>query len=305
MLRLVCFFAGLLFCACATGPSLPVERALYDDLNRIVQSRVRTGWYLDRAELEAIASAAMYSGCQVAPESRAELLRWLEARSAALGGPAREAYLARGRDLDAVEELLALERTTLALRYVIDHAEQECPFWLEEDVDFRGVQGEAERFVIVAESMGNAGLFVRSDSLALTGGGTGRLLFGAGLDHHWTLAIGGELGATAAYARDAEGERKLEGALSVGIPALIRLHDGLRMYDIDLALTTRIDDGEGLRLPPGFRVTTGVGLAALRIGPFMPAGVLFIGYEYQPPRDGLGADHILRFGTRVGVHWDP
>ena len=288
--------------ACITAlPERTGEAALYMDLRKAVESQEGTGWVVDRLEIEDVLPDVAPSICQAEPETRLGVIRWLDGRIAEEGGPARELY-ARDPDAD-IDTLLTLERAQAVLRSAHESAEDDCPFWLEEDTDFAGVHGDAARLVVIAESIGGGGLMFRSGEVALGGGGGGRLLFGYGLDVRRTLAIGAEVGGVAELVETGDGGRTLVARFMAAAPVLLRTREGLAVFDVEVTPTVRFS-ADRIR-PPGVRVAIGGGVSTLRLGAFMPHVLLWIGYEYQPPWDGGSAEHSIRIGTRVGVDWDP
>ena len=292
----------MLLTGCVTAlPERTSEAALYMDLRKAVESQEGTGWVVDRHEIDEVLPDVARSVCQAEPAARLGVLRWLEAQIEEEGGPARELF-ARDRDAD-VDGLLTLERTRDVLATAHDSADMDCPFWLESDDAFAGVHGDAARLVLIAESLGGGGLVFRGDEVALGGGGGGRLLFGYGLDVRRTLAIGGEVGGVAELVETGDGGRTLVARFMAGVPILLRTREGLAVVDAEITPIVRFS-ADRVR-PPGVRVALGGGVSTLRLGAFMPHALLWIGYEYQPPWDGGGAEHSIRVGTRVGVDWDP
>ncbi len=287
--------------ACASGPRGGAESALYSDLQKVISSTERLDWVVDRHGIEESLPDIMPSLCQVPLESRLATLRFLEAQIAAEGGSAEEIWSQNGHDLGAVEHLLKLERMNLVLQAAMNRAPEDCPFWLEPDEDFNGVHG-TQGFTLIAESNGGGGLIIRGGDVALGGGGGGRLLGAWGFDEHITLATGIELGAIAAFRENEDFEREVQAQFMGAIPLLLRLREGLNIFDIEAAPVFRYVDSSVRS--PGFRVSIGYGLGALRGGGFMPHAVLWVGYEYQPARLNFEAEHSLRAGTRVGVNWD-
>jgi hypothetical protein len=176
---------GLAACA-TTLPPDPVERALYVDTLTLVRSQARDEWTVDRIAQDEIAPGVAWSACQVAPDRRRALLSWLDGQIAneesRLGGDARAAWLARGKELGDVDDLLELQRVRAALASIDERAASDCPFWLEEDPEFIGMQGDAHRFILYVESRGQLALNVQSSGGArFSGGGGGRVLLGGGL----------------------------------------------------------------------------------------------------------------------------
>jgi len=295
--------APLLAMGCATWPSDPVERALYGDLVKGVELSNDTGWVVDRVQLEANAESAMRSVCQVTPEKRKSLEGWLDRKLALGGGSAAEIYRKHDRDLGAASEALELERVRLLLRYASDRAEVDCPFWLEPDPEFVGVQGDEGRAVIFAETLGYGTLAFEGDNAALGGGGGGRLIVGHGFGPQVTLGIGAEVGGSGAFITN-DDKRTIETTFSAAMPVLLRISKVSRVYDFEIAPTVRFNPGVDV-FPPGVRASIAGGFSTMRTSSFLPYALLWLAYEYHPA-DELGpADHGLHLGTRVGVNWDP
>jgi hypothetical protein len=225
--------------------------------------------------------------------------RRVEAEKARLGGDARTAWLSSGKDLDAVEDLIELERVRAALATVDERAE--CPFWLEADPDFIGLQGDAHRFVMYIESRGQLALNIQdSGSARFSGGGGGRVLLGGGLSDRVTLLSGIEVGGGGRFGEDG----KLSGVLTGAVPVLVRLSDAGTAWDLELAAVSFLEGSKSW--PPGLRAAIAFGFITPRVGgAFSPQAMFWLGYEYHPRRDDEEPFHIIGLGTRIGVAIDP
>ena len=290
--------------ACATLPEQPVERALFVDLRKFVELNQSSGWYVDRSQLENNAEDILRSACQVDAARRDNLEAWLNGQIALEGGSAERVYRAHGEDLGAAADVLALERTRTFLRYAAAHTADDCPFWLTPRDDFKGVQGDAHRMVLLAETTGYGSVVLEGSNAAIGGGGGGRLLFAHGIGPQYTLAIGGEIGGVGAFVANDKGGRSLDTTFVAGIPLLFRWTRYSRIFDFELAPIARLNPGDPL-LPPGIRASIGGGLATMRASSFMPYALLWLGYEFHPSDSNSPADHSLHIGTRVGIDWDP
>jgi hypothetical protein len=299
LLGVVC--AWLATTGCATLPSDPVERALYNDLRKAVELSEDSGWVADRAQIQVNAEATMRSVCQVEPALRDDLEAWLNGQIALAGGPAERIYRESGGDLGAASAALTLEHTRTLLRYGRAHAAEDCPFWLKPSPRFKGIQGDAGRVVLLAETHGFGSYVVNSHVPAFGGGG--RLLVGRGLGQRLTLAVGGEVAGSGAFVSSA-GKGSLDTTLTVAAPLLLRITRFSRIVDVELAPVARFNPGQD-SLPPGGRVALGVGLTTMRGTAFMPYGMLYVGYEYHPTTHTSPADHTLQVGTRLSVDWAP
>lgn len=290
---------------CATLPSDPVEAALYADLRKGAALGDDSGWIVDRIELEAEAEDALHSVCQVDPTARTNLDSWLTGQIAFAGGPAEEQYRKNGGDLDAAQDALDYERVRAVLRYAQAHAAEDCPFWLEIDPEFRGVQGDADRVVVLAESGAFGSVVFEGSEVAIGGGGSGRLMLGHGIGPQVTLALGGEIGGTGSFVDDPEGSgRSLVTTFTAATPVLLRITRYSRLFDFEVGPTVRITSDQDL-FPPGLAASFGMGFATMRSSSWMPYVVIYVGYSYDPPTDGSDADHSVRIGTRVGIDLDP
>lgn len=300
---LVC---ALVLCAsgCVSWPHDPVERALYIDLTKAVQLSNDTGWVIDRVQLENNSEAAMRSVCQVGPERRQALETWLDQRIRTLGGSAELVYKQHGKDLGAAGDILEVERVRALLKFASERATEDCPFWLEPKSDFRGVQSDAERFVLLADTLGYGSLILERDNAALGGGGGGRLFAGYGIDPSWMLAIGAEVGGSGAFVKNEMGKRGIDTTFNAGIPLLLRFTRYSRLFDLEVAPIVRFNPDTDI-LPPGVRTSVAVGFSTMRSAAFMPYALLWLAYEYHPADNRGPEDHSIHIGTRVGVDWDP
>src|SRR5688572_6438082 len=183
---------ALVATGCGATPPRTAERALYLDLRKIVELQESDDWVVDRLEVEATSPQVMRSVCQVEAPARARLIGWLDRRIAAEGGPAEEAWRREGRDLGAITHLLRLERIRLVLSSAHASAEDDCPFWLESDPHFAGLQIDDARFVLLAQSTGSGALFFRGGETALGGSGGIQVMPAWGIAPQLTLAIGVE-----------------------------------------------------------------------------------------------------------------
>ena len=304
-LRLLVAALALAAGGCATLPDAPVERALYGDLRQIVDTRERVGWIIDRTEIEAATPSALQSVCQVSAEDRRHLLDWFARRIEAEGGPAELAYSDSGEDLDAIEELLTLERMRALLTHADEHAAADCPFWLGPDPDFAGVQMDTDRFLLLGESIGGLSIIFQTDKPALGGGGGLRLLPGYGFSDRLTIAAGIEVGGAGFVSQPDDGGAQTVSARPTGaVPLIVRIHDDTWLFDMEVAALTQLHDG-ALSLPPGLRVAAGVGIGSVRIGSIMPYALGIVGYELMPEFRDLAFSQALRIGTRVGFNYDP
>jgi hypothetical protein len=281
---------------CASLPADPAERALYVDLRTAVDATESDGWNVDWVHLQEIIDPALRSMCQVAPRTRDGLEQWIERQIALEGGPAEGIYRAHGNDLDAASEALSLERTRALLRFAKTRAAHDCPFYLEPRADFNGVQGDADRWLVLAETNAFATFVIDSQVPAIGGGG--RLLLGRGIGPRFTLAAGAELAAAGTLLPTSKGS--IDGIATLAVPILLRFAHFSALYDVELAPVMRFQHATK-SFPPGARIELSTGFSSLRRRTFMSYFMFYAGYEFHPRLKGTPADHTLQLGTRIAV----
>ncbi len=293
--------SSALVCGCIVQPSAPATAALYRDLRTIVDAGEYDGWSVDRLRVQANSEPALHSVCRAESPVRADLQRWLGAEMERHGGSAEQLYHANGGDLEAVASLLSLERTRALLDYAETRvAAHDCPFWWAPERTYHAVQGEAQRWVVLAETQAFASYVLDSHVPSLGGGG--RLFAGYGISDQLTLAIGGDLAAGGTFI-PTEGHG-LDATLAVAVPVLLRLTRFSRIFDVELAPSARFSPGQK-PLPPGLRVELGAGFSSVRLTPLKPYFMLYAGYEYHFATQAAGADSTIQAGTRLAFDWTP
>jgi hypothetical protein len=291
----------LLACGCITQPADPATAGLYRDLRSIVDAGEYDGWTVDRLRLQANSEAALNSVCRADSPVRADLRHWLGDEITRHGGSAEQVYHSNGGDLEAVSKLLSLERTLALLDFADTRAAaRDCPFWMTPAPSFRALQGEARRWVVLAETQAFASYVVDSHVPSLGGGG--RLFAGYGITDTLTLAVGGDLAAGGTFI-PTEGHG-LDATLSVAVPVLLRLTHFSRLFDVELAPSARFSPGQK-PLPPGLRVELGAGFSSVRLTPLKPYFMVYAGYEYHFATREAGADSTVQAGTRLAFDWTP
>lgn len=296
----------LVAAGCArTVPKDTAAASLYRDLRRIVGLAETTGWEIDRIALEGLESNALQSVCRVPLESRLELKRWLDERIRALGGPVEEAWRKRGKKLDKVKELLQLTRIRMALDHAEDKSAEDCPFWIEPDPKFRGLQIADNRWQLSFGGGGKLTMVSQDGNVDLNFGGAGRLLFGRALGSRLSLFTGIETGASASFPRDENGDR---GALVLGIDTVIPVVARYRFVnsylEVEAGPMGRITE-ENDELIPGLRLGVAIGGRASRRRWFFPGAAFGIGFErtfpdssQEPPRT------VIKVGFRAAIDVD-
>lgn len=286
-------------CRQALPPDAP-QAALYRDLQRLVTVRAATGWQIDRFEIEALTPEALMSVCQVEPAVRRALLEWLDQRIMALGGPVEVAYRARGRDIDAVEDLLEATRVRDALRAAADSAERDCPFWLESRADFAGRQVSDDRWQLAMGGGGKAVGLRQAGVNDLQFGGAGRLLLGRTVGSHWAGYAGMEVGGSAGFPRGDGGDReRLVLTMDLVAPVIVRYRLVNTFVEFEAGYLAHLTEDDWGDPAHGFRVGMAVGGQATRVRWFFPGAAFGISYDLA--FDDEAPLHALKLGVRVSL----
>lgn len=288
--------------AAAAEPSQAVE-ALIHDLEKIVEVQVSVGWKIDRYEFEEMMPDALLSVCRTTDDTRSAALTALDERLDAVGGPPEEAYRASGGKYDEIGQNLRVGRIRALLEEAIRRAAAECPFYIEQEPDFRGIQTDAYRFTLSGEG---GGLFTAQHwggrVFEVGAGGSGRLMLGYGLSPRWTLLAGPELGVTAIFDQN-EVSTNFPLQFVGAVPLVLRRLNVTWHYDMELAPLGFYTKAEG-EVSFGMRAGFLIGVSTLRIRGIMPWFGVGMALEYIFPTDARTGLTLLKGGARVGFDWD-
>ena len=296
------FVVALAACGQTPRPTAPSEAALYRDLERIVTISATTGWGVDRVEIESLLKPALDSVCRTDPLARRLLRAWIDAQLQDLGAPVAIAYRERGKDLDKVEDLLVVVRVSKLLARAEDIA-NECPFWIDVEEPFRGRQISDGHWQISFGGGGKAIIKQQGEDQDINAGGAGRLLLGRVFSGGDALYAGMEFGASAAFPKNAMGERT---QLVIGadyVAPLVYRHTLRNTYfEVEagwLGHSTEQDWGD---FDHGLHVGFAFGGRALRTRFVFPGAALGISYE----RTFLDGDDVrtIKVGARVALDFD-
>lgn len=284
-------------------PRQPVMAALARDLERQVTIAAAAGWGIDRTEVESLLEPALDSVCRVPRVDRRSLLTWLGDRIAAEGGPVAGAWRARGKDLDAVADLLVLTRMRLVLLRADELADQDCPFWLEPEERFAGRQTSHGRWQLTAGGGGKGIALWRGGDTDFLFGGAGRLLVGRVAESGRALYVGAELGASASFPKDASGDRtKLVLTADLVVPVVLRL-TGVNSYlEVEAGWLGRATEEDFSAVDHGVHVGASVGGRALRTRFFFPGAAFGMSLE-RTFSDGADPT-MFKVGVRFAVDVD-
>jgi hypothetical protein len=295
LLVLACLPLG----ACLSAlPQESSSAALHRDLERLVSLGNAEGWTVDRIEVEETLPDALSSVCRTTPGTRQDLLGWLNAQIAAKGGSAREAYEARGRDLDAIEDLLLLTRIRMLLVRSLEVGEADCPFWMQPKEHFGGRQILDGRWLLSVGGGGKAIGVRQAGESDLNFGGAGRIVIGRAIGPHATLFAGLEAGGSASFPKNAAGERG-DIALAVDVVApLIYRHRLVNSYwEVEGGYVAHLEEGQ-TEPAHGAHLGVSLGGSGKRRRWLFPGAAFGISYEQIRADDTL---HVVKMGFRVVI----
>ncbi|WP_437736001.1 hypothetical protein [Sorangium sp. So ce1335] len=289
------------------------------DLEKMVEVQQSLGWTIDRYELDEIMSPALMSVCSATPETRVAALAALDRRIRELGGPVEEAFRRRGGDLDEVADLLFATRVRALLHEAMRRAghgddtrltsdargtrapretSTECPFWLRPSPAFRGRETDAYRTTLNLEGGGLGALEAAQGRVLLGAGGSARLLLGRGINERWTFLAGGEFGGTAQF-EQTETKTRFPIRFTAALPMVLRYHARTWHYEGELASIAYFTQDD-LRVSPGLRVGTLIGVSALRVRGIMPWAGVGVAVEHVLETHQRPAQWNIKAGARVG-----
>lgn len=281
----------------------PAADALVRDVSRIVGSEEGSSWFVDSHALAEVYPAVMESLCRATPNARKNARAILFARSRE-SGDVRKLFEANGREMNGeVDDARRAERELSAFDYALARADTECPYWVEVEDDFRGRQGDADRFTLSLETGGLIQLRQTAGSWTFGGGGSGRLLPGYGFGGEVTLLAGPEFGGGAMLRPDTSPTEFVINYFPA-IPVIVRFHDGSWQYDLEMA-AVGLFQADDPSLSYGARIGGSIGVKALRTRSILPWAGLALAYEHYVPSGGRPRAHFIRGGLRVGFMWDP
>ncbi len=291
-----------MFARSASADARYAADSLLGDVERIVSDTESSGWFVDDDALQDARRALLESVCRTPPESRALALGRLEQASRAAGS-ARSLYEAEGRKLTAVVvRARFVEREVLALKTAMSWAERDCPFWVEPEPGFRGLQTDRDRFALSVESAGNVQIRRTAGTTTIGAGGLGRLLVARGFGGRYSLLAGFEFGGNAMLRPGAVPTEFVVNYLPA-LPVVFRIHQVAWHYEVELAPVALFQADNGA-FSFGGRVGVGIGVSSLRTRGVIAWAGLSLAYERYVASGHRPSADFLRSGLGVGVIWD-
>lgn len=278
-------------------------QGLLADIERLVSAEESLGWVVDRVQLDDLYPSLLESICPTLPNAREIALAMLQHESQRLGDPFTLFQADQRQLTDRVEDALAAKRRLIALEHGLEGARRECPFWIEVDPEFEGIQTDRNRFTLNVESGGVAILRQTAGDWTLGAGGFGRVMPAYGFGGSWTLLAGGEFGG-GALIRPGDETTGLVVNYFTAAPVVARLRGVAWHYDVELA-PVALFQTDDTRISYGARVGTTVGISALYTTGFIPWAGVSLAYEHYVESGGRPEAHFIRGGFRAGLSWDP
>lgn len=298
-----CLLASLLALTSRAAAQEDVEgaRALLDDVARIVAAEEAEDWFTDREAQRSIEVHVLKSVCRATPPARAAALAGLRREQRERGSG--EQIYRQGRQMtSAAERALSIERQLRALEAAVAR-ERECPFWVQPERGFDGLQSDRDRFTLSVESGGNVQFRYTEKRWTFGGGGLGRLLGGWGFDGRHTLLAGVEFGGGAMLKPNTNASQFVINYFPA-IPLVLRTRHLTWHYDLELA-PVALFQADNVEFSFGGRVGGTFAFTALRRRNVLPWAGLSVAYEHYFEGAGRGPAHFVRGGLRIGLPWDP
>jgi hypothetical protein len=303
LVTLVTLAALLVSSAARAETSVEAVDALIHDISKVVEIQSSLGWKIDKYEYEEMMPDALLSVCRSTDEARLAALGRLDDRITGLDGPLEEAYRRSGDSLDGLSELVFVTRVRTLLEEASRRASTECPLGMKPEADFRGLQTDAYRFTLSVEG---GGLFTLQKPInapiELGGGGSGRMLLGRGLNQHWTVLAGAELGLTAIFDQT-ETATNFPIQFTAAVPVVVRHHRVSWHFDFELA-PLGFFTANDRNVSMGGRFGFLLGVSTLRVRRIMPWAGIGFALEYIAKTEDRRAIALAKGGARVGFDWD-
>jgi hypothetical protein len=201
-----------------------------------------------------------------------------------------------------VEAALETQRTLTALQRGIAVADRDCPFWLQPDPKFRGLQSMRDRWIVNFDTGGTLQLRYTQHDWTIGAGGFGRMLGGYSFTRVSLLA-GLELGGGALVAPNTHPTAFLVNYIPA-IPVLLRLHRNSWHVDLEAAAVSLFQAGN-TQFSYGVRSGITIGVSGLRVRGILPWIGIGVATEYHFANSARPEAWYLRSGLRVGGVWDP
>ncbi len=285
--------------ACARAlPQEASTAALHRDLERLVGLTSTEGWSIDRIEVEETLPDALLSVCRTTPETRTQLLTWLNGQIDSQGGSPQAIYEARGRDFDSIETLLSLTRIRMLLVRSIEAADADCPFWIHPDENFAGQQILDGRWLLSVGGGGKGIVVSQAGEADLNFGGAGRILVGRAFGAHATVFTGVEIGGSAAFPKNEDGGRDdVAFAVDVVTPIVYRHRRVNSYWEVEAGYLAHLEEKTS-DVSNGGHIGISVGASGSRRRWLFPGAAFGISYEQIWQDDTL---HVLKLGFRVAL----
>lgn len=282
--------------SCARNlPTEPSTAHAYQDFERLVALEQATGWENDSDKVDGLVPEALGTLCRTSAPYREQLGVWLASEKNRLGGEPKELF-EQGRTFDSLKENLLIHRMQLLYDHSMKRMD-ECPFWIRPRDPFAGRQILDDHWVF-SFGGGGKGIFVAQNGVTdINGGGAGRFLIGRAHGPSWMWMVGLEIGASASFARDTEGDRStLVFGVDVVSPLVLRYRLVNSYFEVEAGYLAQRLEGE--ELASGIHVGVGIGANSARKRWVLPGAALGLSYERT---FGEIPAHFLKIGFRVAI----
>ncbi|MFO1471571.1 MAG: hypothetical protein U1F27_11090 [Turneriella sp.] len=279
-------------------PELPEgasEKSLVRDLAMIVTSHEQTGWTIDELEVRQMLGNSIVSFCAVDATAVENVRVWFDRILKDVD--IKKLYEQNGKSLQKIQRVLVLWRSRLLFEEAMKMRNaQKCPFWIDEQKPFPGVQDENHKLLLAFETGGR--FYAQREKRDTIGaGGIVRMMVGYGFAHRFAVRTGLEFGFSA-QAPDPNSGKASPLVFASAFPITIQ-HRFLAEYIEYEAGPLAYFDQSRNSLQWGVHLGIGVGVSRMRIRAIMPSVILTVNYQYVPPEGGFVEVHRLSIGARA------
>ena len=277
--------------------------ALLEDTKVLVHAAETFGWFLDAEEYREIYPVLLESTCRVSEEARALAVRRLTSLKSQRGDPAKLFEQASREWTDEATKAVKIHRQLHALKQAVVGAEKSCPFWIDAETPFLGLQSPSRKFTLSLETGGLLQFRRTEGDFTFGGGGAARVLPGYGIGESLSVLAGIEFGGGAMLRTDTSDTQFVLNYFPA-IPMVLRFRSTSWHIDSEIA-------GVGLfqandpSLSYGVRVGGGFGLSVPRARGLLPWAGVVLAVEHFVPSGGRPSAQFLRGGIRLGFRWPP
>ena len=297
-------YLSLLLCVLCAAPSFAAPpkqsvEAVIRDVDHLVQTTEQTRWHIDAEELASLQTDILLIICPSSLELRNAVHTQLKTRRSQ-HGDLKALWHAKGQDVKAISVPLRHERSLKLYASGLARAEQDCPFWVPPSSAYIERHRPTKQWYIGVDGGGMFNILPKGSPLLFGFGGSSRMTAGYGLNAHWTLRFGLEVGGAGLLDQEIETE-DVDVQFFGGAPVALRRLWQIWFLEGDLG---PIAVGVPWKETPdvGGRTSLMLGIISARLADLQPWAAVRMSVDYLPNR-GVENGLVFRTGLRFGVDY--